>query len=63
MNELIGALQDFTDSAARLVDVITDQQAGGIVSSGYPFDRSFDEVFYQIIDWKNAIEKEIKEDK
>lgn len=56
-------LSDLTLEFFRVMDVINrDSDFDEYISDNYPFDKSFDEVFSEVIEWNVTMRNKIDED-
>ena len=52
------AMDMFINAAVNLSDVISASDAEELVSAKYPFNKSFDELIWDMREWKEAVAKE-----
>lgn len=57
---LIRSLREFQKSAFQLMYVIDKYNAEELVSNGYPFNKSFDEILDDISSWVMIVEYNLK---
>jgi len=56
-------LSDLTLEFSRVMDAISrDSDFDEYISDNYPFDKSFDEVFYEVMEWNVTMRNKIDED-
>lgn len=53
--ELATRLDKFAEEAVLLSEAINAADAEELVCDGYPFDKSFDELSLDILNWRDAV--------